>query len=155
MRRLVALGGCSLMVLTLVGLTTASAQAAKKPGVAEEVVVLLKWYHNYFEEGKYQQAEQVAELALQLAPEDPETRAALRVVRSQQGRTPPANVERKDVDQKLDKVLNKLERLENHVRDLEMQKSQLERELRVLRAQNQQSARTPRREPPGSPDRID
>lgn len=157
MRRLVALVGCSLVALTLVSLTTSSARAAKKPGSSEEVVVLLKWYHTYFEAGKYQQAEQVAELAHELAPEDPETIAAVRVVRRQQTHTPPpVNVEQKNVEQKLDKVLTKLEQLENHVRELETQKAQLEKQLRVLRAQNQQSAsRTPRREPAGSPDRID
>jgi predicted nucleic acid-binding Zn-ribbon protein len=74
---------------------------------------------------------------------------------------PPVNVERKNVEQKLDKVLNKLEQLEKHVRELEAQKAQLEKQVRVLRAQNvlrpqnQQSSRTPRREPAGSPDRID
>jgi phage shock protein A len=55
----------------------------------------------------------------------------------------------------LDKVLNKLEQLEKHVRELEAQKAQLEKQLSVLRARNQQSSRTPRREPLGSPDRID
>jgi hypothetical protein len=133
-----------------VNLATSSARAAKKPGVAAEVAVLLKWYHAYFEEGKYQQAEQVAELAYELAPEDPETTAAVRVVRRQQSRRPPVNVE-----QKLDKVLNKLDQLEKHVRELEMQKAQLERQMRILRAQNLQPSGTPRREPPGSPDRID
>ncbi|HEY7154278.1 MAG TPA: hypothetical protein VH575_10010 [Gemmataceae bacterium] len=124
-------------------------------------MVLLKWYHNYFQEGKYQQAEQVAELAHELAPEDPETMAAVEVVRRQRTHTTPVNAERKNVEQKLDKVLNKLEQLEKHVRELEAQKAQLEKQVRVLRAQNvlrpqnQQSSRTPRREPAGSPDRID
>jgi septal ring factor EnvC (AmiA/AmiB activator) len=138
-----------------------SANAAKKPAVqdpavAEEVVVLLKWYHTYFQEGKYQQAEQVAEFAHELAPEDPETMAAVEVVRRQRTHMPPpVNVERKNVEQKLDKVLNKLEQLEKLVRELEAQKAQLERQVRVLRAQNQQSSKTLRREPAGSPDRID
>jgi hypothetical protein len=133
---------------------TDSVQAAKNPAVAAEVAVLLKWYHTYFEEGKYQQAKQVAELAYELAPEDPETMAAMRVVRRQQSRTPP-KVAPKDAEQKLDKVLNKLEQLEKHVRELQMQKAQLERQVRFLRAQNRQPSGVPRREPPGSPDRID
>ncbi|HEY7308000.1 MAG TPA: hypothetical protein VH643_01435 [Gemmataceae bacterium] len=155
MRRLGALVGCSVVVLSLVVLTASSACAAKDPKVADEVVVLLKLYRNSFEAGKYQQAEEFAQLAHQLAPEDPETTAALRAVRVQQTRTPPVNTEQLRVAEKLDKVLNKMEQLEKHVRELEMQKTNLERQLRVLRTQNQQSSRAPRREPLGSPDRID
>jgi uncharacterized protein Yka (UPF0111/DUF47 family) len=144
-----------VVVLSLVVLTASSACAAKDPKVADEVVVLLKLYRNSFEAGKYQQAEEFAQLAHQLAPEDPETTAALRAVRVQQTRTPPVNTEQLRVAEKLDKVLNKMEQLEKHVRELEMQKTNLERQLRVLRTQNQQSSRAPRREPLGSPDRID
>ena len=146
MRRLITFGGRSLLIILLVSLATSSARAAKKPtikdsAVTEEVEVLLKWYHTYFQEGKYQQAEQVAELAHELAPEDPETMAAVAVVRRQRTHTPPVNVE-----QKLDKVLDKLE--------------QLEKQVRVLRAKNPQPVAVPRRVPPhqepaGSPDRID
>ena len=156
MRRLGAIVGCTVVVLSLVVLTASSACAAKDPKVADEVVVLLKLYRNSFEAGKYQQAEEFAQLAHQLAPEDPETTAALRAVRVQQTRTPPpVNTEQLRVAEKLDKVLNKIEQLEKHVRELEMQKTNLERQLRVLRTQNQQSSRVPRREPLGSPDRID
>ncbi len=113
--------------------------------------MLLKWYHNYFADGKYQQAEQVAELAYELAPEDPQTKAAVLVVRRQQSHVPrTANVE-----QKLEKVLNKLEQLEGHMQQLEAEKEQLEKQLRVLRAQNTQTSSMPRGEPSGSPDRID
>jgi len=154
MRRFVAFGGFSLVVLILVGLATSFAGATKNQTVAsgeEAVTVLLKWYHNYFEEGKYQQAEQVAQLAYELAPEDPQTKTALFVARRQQARTPPpVNVERK-----LEKVLNKLEQLEGHLHELETEKQQLEKQIRVLKVQNSRPSRPPHQEPPGSPDRID
>jgi len=136
MRGLLTLGGCGLLVLTLGSLTTPSVGASKKPTVEDQVVVLLKWYHVYFEEGKYKQAEQVAEMAHELAPDDPQAMAAVRVAHRQQINAATSI----DVEQKLEKVLKKLDRIERQLYELETEK---DRRSRISLS----------KEPPGSPDR--
>ncbi len=131
MRRLLTLSGCGVLLLTLVGFAAASA-GAKEPKADEQVAVLLKWYHNYLENGKYEQAQEIAETAHKLAPDDPRTLAAVKVARQQL--TDQAGKEK--VDQKLDKVLSKLEQLEQHVRDLETEKLRLEKQVQALQARN-------------------
>jgi hypothetical protein len=153
MRSFLILAGCGVVVLTLASLAATSA-GAKQPTAEEQVTVLLKWYHNYLENGKYKQAGHIAEIVYELAPEDPRTIAAIKVSRRQQ-----AEVADKDkVEQKLDKVLNKLEQLEQHVHELETQKVSLEKQIRALQARNERLTRgsqSPHQEPRGSPDRID
>lgn len=153
MRRLLTLSGCGVLLLTLVGLVTTSADA-KEPKADEQVTVLLKWYHNYLENGKYEQAQDIAETAHKLAPDDPRTLAAVKVAHQQQ----TDHADKEKVDQKLDKVLSKLEQLEQHVRELETEKLRLEKQLQALQARNKrltQGSQPSHVEPRGSPDRID
>jgi hypothetical protein len=141
------------MLVTLVGLATTSA-GAKEPKAEEQVAVLLKWYHDYFENGKYPQAQEIAETAYKLAPDDPRTLAAVKVARRQQGEM----AQKEKVDHKLDKVLSKLEQLEQHVRELQTEKQRLEKLVQALQARNERLTRRiqpSREEPRGSPDRID
>ena len=153
MRSLLTLSGCGMILLTLVGLATTSA-GAKEPKAEEQVAVLLKWYHDYLGNGKYEQAQEIAETAHKLAPDDPRTLAAVKVARRQHGDM----AEKEKIDQKLDKVLSKLERLEQHVRELETEKQRLEKQVQSLQARNERLTRRSqpsRVEPRGSPDRID
>jgi hypothetical protein len=114
-----------LLAIALMCSLTSPAAAAKNAKVSEEVAVLLKWYHTYFQEGKYEQAEHVAELAHELAPDDPEARVALKVVRRQLSRTSASA----SSEQHLDRVLSKIDTLERHVYDLETEKQRLQRQL--------------------------
>jgi hypothetical protein len=97
--------------------------------------VLLKWYHTYFEEGKYQQAKQVAELARELAPDDPQVASALKLAQRQEAKTESAA----KVETQLERVLIKLDRVERQLRSTQAQK---QRRIRIQLAT----------EPPGSPD---
>lgn len=151
MRKHLTLCGCGLLAIALVSFSTSPAAAAKNTKVSEEVAVLLKWYHTYFQEGKYEQAEHVAELANEMAPDDPEARVALKVVRRKLNRTSASAAS----EQQLEKVLNKIDVLERHLYELETEKQQLERQLAVLQTDKQRPSRTPHREPPGSPDGIE
>jgi hypothetical protein len=134
MRNLVKLGGIGLLVLA-VSVVPPSVQAAKKASAEEQVAVLLKRYWTYFEEGKFKQAEQVAELAYELAPEDPQITVALKLARRQQA----ATTSTAEVELQLGKVLQKLDRVERQLRDMEAKNRQRTR-LQITK------------EPPGSPD---
>jgi hypothetical protein len=134
MRGFIKLGGIGLLVLGTM-LVPSSAQAAKKASINEQLTVLLQKYWTYFEEGKFKQAEQIAELAYELAPEDPQIAVALKLARRQQAQT--ASVA--EVELQLAKVLEKLERVERQLREQEAKKRQRTR----LEAA---------KEPPGSPD---
>jgi hypothetical protein len=137
--------------LTLASFAPTSA-GAKQPTVEEQVTVLLKWYHTYLENGKYNQAREIAEAALELAPDDPQTIAAAKIARRRRFDAP----EKGEIHQKLEKVLTKLDQLELHLRELETQKTQLEKQVRALQSQNERMTRhAPHEEPRGSPDRID
>jgi hypothetical protein len=107
----------------------------------------------YLENGKYQQAEEIAETAHELAPDDPRTLVALKVSHHQQ-----TNAVKEKADQKLEKLLNKLDQLEQHVRDLEIHEASLEKQVSVLKSRNERLTRgsqPPHEEPRGSPDRVD
>lgn len=134
MRNLLRLCGIGLLVLGITVLTP-SVQAEKRVSTEDQVRVLMKWYRTYFDEGKYKQAEQVAQLAYDLAPDDPQIAVALKLVRRQQA-TVTANVE---VEAQLARVLQKLDRME--------------RQMRANAAKNRQRAIIQiSQEPPGSPD---
>jgi|GEM_PF-4123644 tetratricopeptide (TPR) repeat protein len=135
MRNVVKLGSSGLLVLGIWVLTP-PVQAAKKFNTEDQVAVLLKWYQNYFEQGKYKQAEQVAQLAYELAPDDPQIAVALKLARRQQanGVSPTAEVEAQ-----LAKVLQKLDRVERQLRDTAA-KNRRRAILQIAK------------EPPGSPD---
>lgn len=134
MSRLIKLSGIGLVALS-VSILTPAVQAAKKASAEDQVAVLLKWYRNYFEAGKYKQAEQIAELAYELAPEDPQITVALKLARRQQATASSAM----EVEAQLGKVLQKLDRVERQLRDMESKNRQ---RTRVQIA----------KEPPGSPD---
>jgi hypothetical protein len=131
LRRLCSIG---LLVFGITVLVP-SVQAGKKASTEEQVAVLMKWYRTYFDEGKYRQAEQVAELAYDLAPADPQIAVALKLARRQQTNS-AANVE---VEAQLAQVLQRLDRME--------------RQMRAAAAKNRQRAILQiTQEPPGSPD---
>jgi tetratricopeptide (TPR) repeat protein len=134
MRKLVTLGRIGLLVFGI-AVQAPSAQAAKKISAEGQVAVLMKWYRIYFDEGKYKQAEQVAELAYELAPDDPQIAVALKLARRQQ-----ANVSSTaEVEAQLARVLQKLDRVE--------------RQLKTAAAKNRQRTIIQiAQEPPGSPD---
>jgi hypothetical protein len=134
MRSPIKIGGFTLVVLTLATVSP-SAQAAKKATTQDQVAVLLKWSRESFDEGKYKQAEQYAELAREMAPDDPHVAAAWKVARRQQSN----NASTVQVGAQLERVLLKLDRVERQLRDMESQKRQ--------RARAQIA-----KEPPGSPD---
>lgn len=139
MLKIVARGGCGLLVITLVSCLASHASERKGSTTEAQVAVLLKWYHAYAEKGKYDQAYRVAELANELAPEDPETVVALKVaLRQKNTASSLANSE-----EKLEAILAKLE--------------QIEKRLKTLEAKKPRRVRTevPYGEPPGSPDRPD
>ena len=69
MRSIVKIGGIGLVVLSM-SLLISNVQAANKASSEEQVAVLMKMYWTYFEQGKYKQAEQVAQLASELAPKE-------------------------------------------------------------------------------------
>jgi hypothetical protein len=134
MRNLWGLGSIGLLILALAVLAP-SVQAEKKVNTEDQVAVLMKWYRAYFDEGKYKQAEQVAQLAYDLAPDDPQIAVALKLVRRQQA-TIAANVE---LEAQLARVLQKLDRME--------------RQLRTTAVKNRQRTILQiSQEPPGSPD---
>lgn len=128
--------GIGLLFLAL-AVETPALQAAKKASTEDQVAVLMKWYHTYFDEGKFKQAEQVAELAYELAPEDPQIAVALKLARRQQTVAPPASSAH--VEAQLARVLLKLDRVERQLREREASRHQ---RTRVQIA----------KEPPGSPD---
>ncbi len=134
MRNLPRIVGIGLVAMGL-ALQTPAAEAAKKTSTEEQVAVLMKGYHTYFDEGNYKQAEQVAELARDLAPDDPEIPVALKLARRQQANTSATS----DVEMQLERVLGKLDRVERQLQILESAKV---RRTRIQIAQ----------EPPGSPD---
>jgi hypothetical protein len=134
MRNLRRLGSIALLVIGIAVLAP-SVQAERKASTEEQVAVLMKWYRTYFDEGKYRQAEQVAELAYDLAPDDPQIAVALKLARRQQT-TAAANVE---VEARLTQVLQRLDRME--------------RQMRATAAKSRQRAILQiAQEPPGSPD---
>jgi hypothetical protein len=135
MRNFVKLGGIGLVFVLGLAVLTPTVQAAKKASPEEQVAVLLKRYWNYFEEGKYKQAEQVAELARELAPEDPQIVVALKLAQRQQAKTSSNS----EVEVQLEKVLQKLDRVERQLRDLET-KNRGRTLIQIAK------------EPPGSPD---
>lgn len=132
-----ALAGCSAMILALNGLVSQGGEM-KKSTTEAQVAVLLKWYHDYMEKGKYEQAHRVAELACELAPNDPETVIALKLARRSQS----ASTSAMQTEQTLEKILSKLE--------------QIEKRLYVLEAKRRRTSRLEilYREPFGSPDSI-
>jgi hypothetical protein len=134
MRNLVTLGGIGLLVF---GITVVASpvQAAKKISAEDQVAVLMKRYWTYFDEGKYKQAEQVAELAYELAPDDPQIAVALKLARRQQANASSTAA----VEAQLTRVLQKLDRVERQLRTSAAKKRQ---RTIVQIAQ----------EPPGSPD---
>lgn len=134
MRNLLKIVGISLVVMTL-ALGAPDIHAAKKMTTEEQVAVLMKWYHTYFDQGNYKQAEQVAELARELAPHDPEIAVALMLARRQQAKT----ASKSDVELQLERVLGKLDRVERQLRIMD---STAVRRTRLQIA----------KEPPGSPD---
>ena len=136
MRSLIKLGGFTLVAMVL-AVAAPSAQAAKKATTEDQVAVLLKWYHTYVEEGKYKQAEQVAELAYEMAPDDPQIVAALKLARRLQNNTVSSN--QAQVQAQLQRVLMKLDRVERQLREAEAQRRQRAR-IQIAK------------EPPGSPD---
>ncbi len=134
MRNLRRLGSIALLVIGIAVLAP-SVRAEKKASTEEQIAVLMKWYRTYFDEGKYRQAEQVAELAYDLAPDDPQIAVALKLARRQQTNA-AANVE---VEAQLARVLQRLDRME--------------RQMRSAAAKNRQRALLQiAQEPPGSPD---
>jgi hypothetical protein len=134
MANLTKLGGIGLLVLGM-SVVMPSVQAAKKISTEDQVAVLLKWYRTYFDEGKYKQAEQVAQLAYELAPDDPQIAVALKLARRQQANTASST----EVEAQLAKVMQKLDRME--------------RQLRDTAAKNRRRAIIQiAKEPPGSPD---
>lgn len=134
MRNLLKIAGIGLVVLVL-ATRTPHVQAENKSSTEEQVAVLLKWYHAYFEEGKYKQAEQIAELARELAPEDPQIAVALKLAQRQQANTVSAS----SVGVQLERVLGKLDRVERQLHDLD-HKNQRRTRIQIAK------------EPPGSPD---
>jgi hypothetical protein len=126
--------GIGLLVLGIVALSS-PAQAEKKVSTEDQVAVLLKWYRTYFGAGRYKQAEQIAQLAYELAPDDPQIVVALKLARRQQARV-AATVE---VEAQLALALQKLDRME--------------RQLKTAAGQNRQRTILQiAQEPPGSPD---
>lgn len=119
MRSWIKLGGIGLLALS-VSVVTPAVWAAKTVSAEEQVAVLLKWYRTYFDEGKYKQAEQIAELAKELAPEDPQIEVALKLARRQQSNSAISP----EVGAQLEKVLQKLDRVERQLREIEAQKRQ-------------------------------
>jgi hypothetical protein len=136
MRSAIKLVGLTLLVLAA-SMGTSSAQAAKKVSAEEQVAVLMKWYRAAFDEGKYKQAEQYAELAYELAPDDPQITVALKLVQRQTSAAASPKVEAE-----LERVMAKLDRVERQLRSMESQRRQ---RTRVQIA----------KEPPGSPDAND
>lgn len=139
MPKIVALGGCGLMVLVLsCPASQAGKLKAKKSTNEDQIAVLLKWYHDYSEKGKHEQACRVAELAYEMAPENPETLVALKLARRQRNAAASAS----NSDRRLERILVKLE--------------QIEKRLHAMEAKKRQSARLEHlyREPFGSPDSI-
>jgi hypothetical protein len=131
--------GAVVLVLSLVILTP-SVQAAKKATTEDQVAVLLKWYQTYLDEGNYKQAKQAAELAYELAPDNPEAAVALKLARRLQvNSVQVSNGYSAQTEAQLVQVLQKLDRVE--------------RQLRQMKAQRRQQARVQiAKEPPGSPD---
>jgi hypothetical protein len=134
MRSLFKLGSVGLLIFGL-SILTPSVQAAKKASTEDQVAVLLKWYRNYFDAGKFKQAEQVARLAYELAPDDPQIAVALKLAQRQQSNTTATA----EVNAQLTKVLQKLDRVEKQLHDMEA-KSRRRAIIQIAK------------EPPGSPD---
>jgi len=134
MRNLVNVGSIGLVVLCILILAPAT-QAAKRVSTEEQIAVLLRWYRTYFEEGKYKQAEQVAQLAYELAPDDPQIAVALKLARRQQAYTSSTA----EVEAQLTKVLQKLDRMERQLREAQAK----DRRRAIIQIA---------KEPPGSPD---
>lgn len=130
--------GCIGLVVGSMTLVQPAAHAAKKMRAEDQVAVLMKWYRTAIDAGKYKQAEQYAELAYELAPEDPEIVVALKFAQRQQ----PKVVSNPKVEADLERVLLKLDRME--------------RQLRVSEEERRQRTRIQiAKEPPGSPDAND
>jgi len=136
MRNLVRLGGMGLLLLGVAVMVT-SIQAAERVSTEDQVAVLMKWYRTYFDEGKYKQAEQVAQLAYELAPDDPQITVALKLVRRQQSTVSPAA----EVEAQLARALQRLDRVERQLRTT----AEKNRQRTILQIAQ---------EPPGSPDGI-
>ena len=136
MRSPIKLGGIGLLVIGLSVLTT-TAQAAKHASSEDQVVVLMKWYHTYFNDGKYKQAEQIAELAYEIAPEDPQIAVALKLARRQQ---PTTTIASPKMEMDMERMLLKLDRVERQLRQMESQQRRQRTRIQIAK------------EPPGSPD---
>jgi hypothetical protein len=140
MPKILTLSGCGLMLLVL---SCSASQAGelelKQTNNEVQVAVLLKWYHDYSEKGKHEQACRVAELAYEMAPENPETRVAVKLAHRQRNAAASAS----NSDRRLEQILVKLERIDKR--------------LYAIEARKRQSAqfRSLYREPPGSPDGPD
>lgn len=134
MRTAIKIGGIGLIVLGM-SIGTPIAHAAKKASSEEQVAVLMKWYRTAIDEGKYKQAEQYAELASELAPDDLEIAVALKFAQRQK----PKIVSAPKVEVELERVLLKLDRVERQLRGMESQRRQRTR-IQIAK------------EPPGSPD---
>ena len=130
----IKLVGIGLVVL-VVSILTPAVQAAKKASSGEQVAILMEWYHTYFSEGKYKQAEQIAELAYKMAPEDPQIAVALKLAKHQQ----TSAFATPKVEMELERVMLKLESMERQLRQMELQRRQRSR-IQIAK------------EPPGSPD---
>jgi hypothetical protein len=136
MRSPIKLGGIGLLVIGLSVLTTTS-QAAKNTSSDEQVAILMGWYHTYFNDGKYKQAEHIAELAHELAPEDPQIAVALKLARRQQPTTAIASPK---MEMDMERMLLKLDRVERQLRQMESQQRRQRTRIQIAK------------EPPGSPD---
>ena len=147
MRSSIKIGGLGLLVFG-VSILTPPAQAAKKASSEEQVAVLMSWYRIAFDEGKYKQAEQMAEFAYELAPNDPQIMVALKLVRRQQP-APIASpkietlVASPKVEMELERVMMKLDRVERQLRQMESQQRRQRTRIQIAK------------EPPGSPDAGD
>jgi hypothetical protein len=127
--------GVFLLVVCGGSFLTSTSLAASTVSVDDQVAVLMKWYRSAIDDGKYKQAEQYAELASELAPNDPQIVVALKFARRQQ--SPSATVPK--VEKELERVMLKLNRVEQQLKGMELQRRQ---KTRVELA----------KEPPGSPD---
>ncbi len=130
--------GVFALVLLVVSTLTPAVRAAARASSEEQVAVLMRWYRTAFDEGKYKQAEQYAELATELAPDDPQIVVALKLARRQQTQAASAP----KVERELERMMLKLNRMEQ--------------QLKVMESQRRQRTRVEiAKEPPGSPDAND
>lgn len=137
MRSPIKLGGIGLLVIGL-SMWTTTIQAAKNARSEEQVAILMGWYHTYFNDGKYKQAEHIAELAYEIAPDNPEIAVALKLARRQQPTT--ITVASPKMEMEMERMLLKLDRVERQLRQMESQQRRQRTRIQMAK------------EPPGSPD---